>query len=400
MDFRELTREEYDRKLRSVIVGAEGLHAQVQDVGDGRATIGWGYTLNRSDNLEIWTRSGIELTAAQRDTLERVDSAPAARKTAVGLTFDRILTEVESDTLFRASLREYEEPAIAVGMPLSDERVALVSVAYNRGTGALRGHPVIDAIRDGDRAEAWYQLRYNCWGTRADMEGGLRKRRFAESEVFGLYDDPGNVPVDDAANVYRMYRRRSAEIDRVERVFGVAMDGTEARPNRIAQANRDYPAVVADYGAVRTIADAMAPARTVMIQHLRERYPEHASEFTESRFDAAQIDLDRFMARAGPAGESQQGQPLRAADLRPGRAPPLLTGRAAAFEDTALAQIFSAMSSSDATAGRSILRDLASSPRGIMFLEHGERLLQPRTPVPEAQVQATLADPDGPPGRS
>lgn len=45
MEFRQLTRDEYDRKLREVIVGAEGHHGNVQDVGDGRATIGWGYTL-------------------------------------------------------------------------------------------------------------------------------------------------------------------------------------------------------------------------------------------------------------------------------------------------------------------------------------------------------------------
>src|SRR3546814_8721147 len=79
-------------------------------------------------------------------------------------------------------------------MPLSDERVALVSVTYNRGVVAIMGngrnvpeHPIMDAIRDGDRAEAWYQMRYNCWGSNSDYEGGLRKRRYAESEVFDPY---------------------------------------------------------------------------------------------------------------------------------------------------------------------------------------------------------------------
>jgi len=155
MDFRELEQAEYDRRLRSVIVGTEGLHANVQDVGDNRATIGWGYTLNRNNNVEIWERSGIELTDAQRDTLARVDAAPVAQRTAIGLTFDKVLTEAESDRLFSASVREYEGPAINAGVPLSDERVALVSVTYNRGIGAVRDHPVVDAISDGDRAEAW-----------------------------------------------------------------------------------------------------------------------------------------------------------------------------------------------------------------------------------------------------
>lgn len=61
MEFRQLTREEYDRKLREVIVGAEGHHGNVRDVGDGRATIGWGHTLNRDDNRAVWRQAGLEL---------------------------------------------------------------------------------------------------------------------------------------------------------------------------------------------------------------------------------------------------------------------------------------------------------------------------------------------------
>lgn len=53
MDYRELTEADYQRKLRLVIVGAEGLHSRAQDVGDNRATIGWGYTLNRNNNVDI-----------------------------------------------------------------------------------------------------------------------------------------------------------------------------------------------------------------------------------------------------------------------------------------------------------------------------------------------------------
>src|SRR5690606_14078790 len=89
------------------------------------------------------------------------------------------------------------------------------------------------------------------------------------------------------------------EIDRVERGFGVTIDGTEARPNRIAQANRDYPGIVAEYGAVRTISDSLEPARSVLIEHLRGQYPAHADEFTEVRFNDGEIDLERFPVRRG-----------------------------------------------------------------------------------------------------
>ena len=309
MEYRTLDQAEYDRKLRMVIVGAEGLHANAQNVGDGRATIGWGYTLNRNDNVAIWRAADIDLTQEQWRTLAAVDAAPRDDKTRIGLTFSRQLDGAESDRLLRASMATYETPANALQMPLSDERVAVVSLAYNRGAGMLNGipqsnvpeHPVMDAIRGGDRAEAWFQIRYNCWGSdpldaqypdARSNEGGLRKRRFAEAEVFGLYDDPANVTSEEARSVYRMFQLHRGEIDRVERDFGVTIDGEMAGRNRIAQANRDYPGLVDEYGRVDTIAEALAPARTVLLADLRREHPDLAERLTETNFDAGRIHLD------------------------------------------------------------------------------------------------------------
>ena len=309
MQYRALDQAEYDRKLRMVIVGAEGLHTNAQNVGDGRATIGWGYTLNRNDNVAIWRAADIDLTQEQWRTLAAVDAAPRDDKTRIGLTFSKQLDGAESDRLLRASMAAYETPANALQMPLSDERVAVVSLAYNRGAGMLNGipqsnvpeHPVMDAIRDGDRAEAWFQIRYNCWGSdpldaqypdARSNEGGLRKRRFAEAEVFGLYDDPANVTSEEARSVYRMFQLHRGEIDRVERDFGVTVEGDMAGRNRIAQAKRDYPGLVAEYGRVDTIAEALGPARTVLLADLRREHPDLAERLTESNFDAGRIHLD------------------------------------------------------------------------------------------------------------
>jgi len=312
MDYRELTEQQYNERLRTAIVGSEGLHARAQDVGDGRATIGWGYTFNRGNNAEIWRASGITLDQAQWRQLEAIDAAPAADRTRLGLAFNRTLTEGESDQLLRASMREYEGPAASLNMPLSDERVALVSLTYNRGVGAIAGnaarnvpeHPIMEAIRDGDRAEAWFQMRYNCWGSREDMEGGLRKRRYAEAQAFGLYDDPNNVTVDEARSVFRTFQLHRDEIDRVERNFGVTVDGERAATNRIAQANRDYPDMVAQYGQVQTIADALAPARTVLLGQLRQEHPDLADRLTDANFNAGRIYLD-------PGRDLREGNDLR-----------------------------------------------------------------------------------------
>src|SRR3546814_8438886 len=77
MDYSELTEQQYNERLRMVIVGSEGLHQDVQDIGDRRATIGWGYTLNRDNNVEIWRESGIELTTQEWQSLAAIDAAPA-----------------------------------------------------------------------------------------------------------------------------------------------------------------------------------------------------------------------------------------------------------------------------------------------------------------------------------
>ena len=159
----------------------------------------------------------------------------------------------------------------------------------------------MDAIRNEDRAEAWFQMRYNCWGSdelhqqypyERSNEGGVRKRRFAEAHVFGLYDDPNNVTPDEARNVYRMYQLHRDEIDRVEQAFGVTVDGERARRNRIAAANIDYPDIVAEYGAVQTIADALAPARRVLLDDLRTQHPDLTDRLTEANFNAGRIHLD------------------------------------------------------------------------------------------------------------
>lgn len=393
MEYRELDEATYERKLRTVIVGTEGLHSYVQDVGDRRATIGWGYTLNRNNNVDIWRASGVDLTEEQWRTLAAVDAAPREDKTRVGLTFTKRVTEQESDSLFRASVPEYERPAIAAGMPLSDERVAMVSVTYNRGPGAMRGHDVVDAIIDGDRAEAWYQLRYNCWGTNQEMEGGLRKRRFAESEVFSLYDDAGNVTVGEAADVYEMYRSNRVEIDRVEREFGVSIDGVEARPNRIAQANRDFPDIVEEYGSVLTIAASLEPARTVLLAHLREQYPRSAQDFSEASFDAGEIDLDRYPPTRSPESEPMRPHGMHAPDPAPEAAGAdagerdVLHQETSSINESSVDRYLAAVLSGDSASADRAATEFARSAEGRQMEVRGEEWLSQHQAAEQAQSQ-------------
>ena len=68
------------------------------------------------------------------------------------------------------------------------ERVALVSLAYN--SSGLLGTNLKAAINANDRAEAWFEIRYNSNGgdSREKSGRGIARRRYIESEIFGLYD--------------------------------------------------------------------------------------------------------------------------------------------------------------------------------------------------------------------
>lgn len=321
MEYRSLEDEEYLRRLKIVITGTEGLSERVEDLRDGKATIGYGYTFNRSDNAAIWRESGVTLNEQDRRLLATIDAAADGDKTRLALGFSKSLSAAEGDDLFRATVRRYTGPADSLNMPNSDERIAMVSLAYNRGVGNVSDHPVMDAIRDGDRAEAWFQIRYNCWGSdkldhqypdRLSNEGGLRKRRFAEAEVFSLYDDPSSVSPDEAKSVYRMFQLHRGEIDRVESSFGVTVDGQAATRNRIAEANRDYHGLVETYGQVQVVSDALAPARDVLLRDLRQENPDIAEQLTAQRFNAGNIFLDPGRALRDPAEvEREHPQPTR-----------------------------------------------------------------------------------------
>lgn len=49
-----LLHDDYLLLAAKLIALIESLSPQVEDVGDGKATIGFGYTLERNDNVQIW----------------------------------------------------------------------------------------------------------------------------------------------------------------------------------------------------------------------------------------------------------------------------------------------------------------------------------------------------------
>ena len=312
MQYDELTREEYARRASAMIQRFEGYRAGPYDAEDSMATIGFGYAFNRNNNVALFDQANVQLSPAERRQLTAIDNAPANQKTALGIALPVQITRDEARSLLEvASLPNYEGPANRLNMPLSDERAALVSVTYNRGPGRVNSHMqgFTEAVADGDRAEAWYQLRYNSCGTNPDpdIELGIRPRRGMEAQAFGLYDDPQNVTLEEARGVYRMLQLHRDDIARNERDWGVGFDSTAQPLNRnaVATSNQNNADLVALFGQVPTISTALEPARNRLLTDLRAEHPDIADRLGNDAFAADVIFMD-------PGRDLRTGNGLRA----------------------------------------------------------------------------------------
>jgi len=138
------------------------------------------------------------------------------------------------------------------GISNSLERATLVSLAFNGGTG-LVGPNLRAAIASGDRAETWYEIRYNSGIS-------LLSRRFVESEIFGLYDDssPSSDFRPTEANALlaaRMFTRHEVDIledDLNTASFDIANGNLDAIDERVS----------IDLGRAETIFPELQPAQT------------------------------------------------------------------------------------------------------------------------------------------
>jgi Ca2+-binding RTX toxin-like protein/GH24 family phage-related lysozyme (muramidase)/pantothenate kinase len=134
-------------------------------------------------------------------------------------------------------------------IPQSREKAALVSIAYG-GTRPLGGQGKLwNAINSGDRAKAWFEIRYNTNGG----DHLLAKRRYLESQMFGLYSNqatmtPEQIDKEDK-DVYRMYVANKPAIENY--------DNTNARYMQLAIGEAGAAGVGQMYV---TISDALQQA--------------------------------------------------------------------------------------------------------------------------------------------
>ena len=269
-------------------------------LADQHLVIGYGYDLLvtatatfEADLIEL----GIILTQNQlltlRDTLTDYKAGTiGASDAAQTLSFINLGDENHASDLLQLAVDRFEDIVTArlavfgETMAHSRERAALVSMAYNGGVGLL-GPNLMGAIQDGNRAVAWYEIRYRSNGNQL---GGLAKRRYYESQLFGLYGSgvtEDNITEEDTKKIYRMYTENRNTILAYEQEYSAY----------VANANTDYEA-----NQVQTLESSLETA----YQYLKENYLDILGENVAIDVKDIQIGSDNADTLSGTVRDGYQ----------------------------------------------------------------------------------------------
>lgn len=320
-----------DAVARRLIQGSEGSNLAIPtNVGDHTVTLGFGFTMIRRGIAGAWSvlrtlsqdlaTVGIALTAAQNAQLEAIATALTAGNTAQADTLITQLrsgwtaapiTEAQAETLFgteleraksavkaqfRSNLSTVEDGnSLYIALENTREMAGLLSLAYNAPT--LIGRGLTNALWRGDRAEAWFQIRYesNSASQAANIRAGLAKRRFAEAQYIGPFADPANPTPNEVHNVFLMLQKHREAIMSYEGKFGVPPNGLAATSgNRIAMANADLGAAVAfaGIGQIPTLVEALNPAKAALLTDLRTTNPDLVTKLQDAQWISTNIYLN------------------------------------------------------------------------------------------------------------
>ena len=99
--------------------------------------------------------------------------------------------------------KEIDSPKLE-GNNYSYERLAALSLKYGSPADEkkiLIGNNVKAALHDEDRFKMWFEIRYNSNGNDKKDRGGTAKRRYYESELFGMTDKRGEITEAEAKHI-------------------------------------------------------------------------------------------------------------------------------------------------------------------------------------------------------
>ena len=95
-------------------------------------------------------------------------------------------------------------------IPDSDERAVLVSL-YQEGQEI---YDILDEmVTYENRPNAWFEIRYQSNGREGvDPSHAIAARRYLQSDLFGLYNDPDNVDAQEAVDIGRLYTKYRSQV--------------------------------------------------------------------------------------------------------------------------------------------------------------------------------------------
>jgi GH24 family phage-related lysozyme (muramidase) len=246
--------------------------------GANIATIGIGYNL-RDDlirNLVLEQITGGNVPAGLDSAIESIVDSAWNSSTITSLnsvmssyhsTYSNVpatfvfANETQINNIFTTAIEKYEARVDAKISNIQDsfERIALLSLTYNNAN--LIGPKLINAIQSNNRAEAWYEIRYesNSANQSQNILEGIAKRRYYESEIFNLYKDVNNVTDDEAKNAIKMSLRHEEKISEYDSDYDHKID------NDTDNANNAYDLSLLQSGQVQTLEESLSHAKTYLL---------------------------------------------------------------------------------------------------------------------------------------
>jgi Ca2+-binding RTX toxin-like protein len=314
----------YGAFLLKLVKGGEGTpFLTPQKTNDYTITFGYGYTFLRGKSFEYFenvdpdlAKIGITLTALQQSKLNQAARAKFDGKlsdydkyvaeflalwTTPPISLDNAykLVEIDAENDAWGRMKDYARQAGAGALLPSlegtYEKAALTDAAVV-GIPKDVAISIFAALGQGDRAEAWFQLRYGWTEVAAQPHHweGWAKRRYNQSAIFGLYDNWNSVRLDEATSALRMLQLHRDTIRVRESKYGYLLDNSgPGQRNMIDEGNTEYRSVLGDAGArIPTIFEAIKQAADVLIPEFQRTYGEALTGVNFADYLATNIYLD------------------------------------------------------------------------------------------------------------
>jgi YD repeat-containing protein len=281
----------------------------------GAATIAVDNVLSISG--AVWTADSLEsaLTGAISQWLPAFNLSLTNALTALQLVIAGVAIPKLNTLLNNSGISYLATPA---GIN-TQEYLALLDMYYAGGQKLIGSNAIpllpsnlLSALNVGNRAQAWYEIRYQSNGNQL---AGIAWRRYYDSQLFGLFSNPANPSQAEVLQAYQMLTQNRQSIIAYEASYGVDPDSNAQAlyKNQIAAANTMYN-VTGTSSAVQTLAQAFAPAETVLLAMLASQSPllrQLSPNFaTPTNIFLASNSDPTVNAALGDAILSSKGQPL------------------------------------------------------------------------------------------